>query len=274
MNHSIAVNPRQLEIMELLKEHGTVTVDPLAEILNVTPQTIRRDLNQLFDLGKVQRVHGGAILRDSVENLGYGARKTLMVEQKDAIAHCVATLIPDHASLFINIGTTTEQVAKNLADKKGILVVTNNINVASALWPMSNLQVMVASGQIRHTDGGIVGSSTEKFIEQFKVDYAVIGCSAIDDKGVVLDYDFREVCVTRAIIEHARSVILVTDSMKFQRNAPIKVCELSDIDFLVTDSNISAQSLDMCKKQCDTNDVELCVASIEATQDEEAEYVS
>lgn len=268
MSQEVPNNPRHSQILALLRTHGAVNVDSLAQTLSVTPQTIRRDLNQLFESGAVQRVHGGAVLRDSVENMGYGARKTLMVEEKDAIARSVAALIPDHASLFINIGTTTEQAATYLADKKGILVVTNNINVASALWPMPNLQVMVASGLIRHADGGIVGSSTEKFIEQFKVDYAVIGCSAIDAEGEVLDYDFREVCVTRAIIEHARSVILVADSMKFERNAPIKVCSISDVDYLVTDGNISAQSLEMCQ----SHDVALRLASSEAAPHEEADH--
>lgn len=252
------VSKRQREIMAALRQHGTVAVDALAGAMKVTPQTIRRDLNSLFDAGHIQRIHGGAILKDSVENLGYGARKTLMVEEKDAIARSVAELIPDHASLFINIGTTTEQVARHLADKVGILVVTNNMNVASALWPMPNIQVMVASGMIRHSDGDIVGSSTEKFIEQFKVDYAVIGCSAIDSEGEVLDYDIREVCVAKAIISHARSVILVTDSMKFERKASIRICNLSDIDYLVTDSNISDESLLMCESR----EVHLQVVSI------------
>lgn len=247
MTPAADVSPRQRQILTELSQHGTVAVDALAQALNVTPQTIRRDLNHLYTLGLVQRVHGGAILKDSVENLGYGARKTLMVEEKEAIARSVANLIPDHASLFINIGTTTEQVAKSLSDKAGILVVTNNINVASALWPMPNLQVMVASGMIRHSDGGIVGSSTEKFIEQFKVDYAVISCSAIDADGELLDYDFREVGVTKAIIKQSRSVILVADSMKFARKAPIKICNLADIDHLLTDSNISDEALQMCQ---------------------------
>ncbi|MCP3954909.1 MAG: DeoR/GlpR transcriptional regulator [Desulfobacterales bacterium] len=256
--HLAGVSKRQHEIMEVLRQFGTVAVDSLSETMNVTPQTIRRDLNSLFDAGHIQRVHGGAILKDSVENMGYRARKTLMIEEKDAIARIVAKLIPDHASLFINIGTTTEQVARHLADKTGILVVTNNMNVASALWPMSNIQVMVASGMIRHSDGGIVGSSTEKFIEQFKVDYAVIGCSAIDSEGEVLDYDVREVCVAKAIIRHARSVILVTDSMKFERKASIRICNLSDVDYLVTDSKISKKSLHMCESR----DVHLQVVSI------------
>jgi len=261
------VSPRQRQILNELSQHGTVAVDALAQALNVTPQTIRRDLNQLCDAGLVQRVHGGAVLKDSVENLGYGARKTLMVEEKEAIARSVANLIPDHASLFINIGTTTELVAKYLSDKAGILVVTNNINVASALWPMPNLQVMVASGMIRHSDGGIVGSSTEKFIEQFKVDYAVIGCSAIDADGELLDYDFREVGVTKAIIKHSRSVILVADSMKFERKAPIKICNLADIDHLLTDSNISDEALQMCQSL----DVATHVARVHQTELREAQ---
>lgn len=247
--HLPGVSKRQHEIMDTLRQHGAVAVDPLADALKVTPQTIRRDLNSLFDAGFIQRVHGGAVLKDSVENLGYGARKILMVEEKNAIARSVAELIPDHASLFINIGTTTEQVARYLTDKAGLLVVTNNMNVASVLWPVPTIQVMVASGMIRHSDGGIVGSSTEKFIEQFKVDYAVIGCSAIDSDGEVLDYDVREVCVAKAIIQHARSVILVADSMKFKRNASIRICNLSDIDFLVTDSKVSEQSIRMCESR-------------------------
>lgn len=258
-NHTAGLNQRQHQIMDVLRQDGTVVVDQLVHSFNVTPQTIRRDLNQLFDAGLVQRVHGGAVLKDSVENLGYGARKKLMVEEKDAIARSVAELIPDHASLFINIGTTTEQFAKYLAEKKGILVVTNNINVANALWPMHNIQVMVASGKIRQSDGGIVGSSTEKFIEQFKVDYAVIGCSAIDAEGEILDYDFREVCVAKAIIAHSRSVILVTDSMKFERKAPIRICSLSEVDYLVTDNNISASTSEMCA----SHKVQLRIASIE-----------
>lgn len=247
LGHMAGVSERQRKIQDILRQHGTVAVDSLAEGLHVTPQTIRRDLNQLFDAGLVQRVHGGAVVKDNVANLGYSARKTLMLDEKDAIARTAAELIPDHASLFINIGTTTEQVARYLSKKTGILIVTNNINVASALWPMQNLQVMVASGKIRHSDGGIVGSTTERFIEQFKVDYAVIGCSAIDSEGEVLDYDFREVCVAKAIINHARSVILVTDSMKFERKAPIRICNLFDLDYLITDSNISAETMRMCK---------------------------
>ena len=232
--------------MEFIRQHGSVQVDELSEHLKVTPQTIRRDLNQLYDLKLLQRVHGGAVINDTVENLGHGARKMLMAREKDAIAARAAELIPDNSSLFINIGTTTECVAEHLVGRTGMLVITNNINVANTLWPSGGLEVMIAGGSIRSTDGGIVGSSPEEFVNRFKADYAVIGCSAIDPDGELFDYDLREVRVTQAIIRRSRAVIVVTDSMKFERHAPVRIADLADIDTLVTDAGLSARSRQLC----------------------------
>ena len=238
---SVELSSRQQLILDFIREHGSVQVDQLASHLKVTPQTIRRDLNHLYERQLLQRVHGGAVVKDNVENLGYRARKILMADEKSDIAQRAAELIPDNSSLFINIGTTTERVAEYLYGRKGLLVITNNINVASMLWPAPDLEVMIAGGVIRHSDGGIIGSSAEEFITNFKVDFAIIGCSAIDQDGSLFDFDWREVQVTKAIIEHARSVILVTDSMKFERRAPVRVANLSAIQALVTDSGISEE---------------------------------
>lgn len=234
--------------MDYIREHGSVQVDQLSSHLDVTPQTIRRDLNQLYEHQLLQRVHGGAIVKDSVENLGYGARKILMTEEKSDIAKRAAELLPDNSSLFINIGTTTERVAEYLYHRKGMLVITNNVNVAGMLWPAPGLEVMITGGTVRRSDGGIIGSSAEEFIDNFKVDYAIIGCSAIDEAGELFDYDLREVRVTRSIIEHARSVILVTDSMKFDRRAPIRIGDLSNIEILVTDEGIPKEAIQLCQQ--------------------------
>lgn len=243
------ISGRQRSIMEFIREHGSVQVDDLSAHLQVTPQTIRRDLNQLYELRLVQRVRGGAVIRDTVENVGYGARKILMAEEKTAIARQAAEIIPDNASMFINLGTTTERVAEFLVDRQGILVITNNINVASTLWPCRGIEVMIAGGRIRHADGGIVGTSTEEFIDKFKPDYAIIGCSAIDESGEFFDYDLREVRVTQTIIQQARSVILVTDSMKLDRRAPVKVATLADVDMVITDSGITDEFHDLCHQE-------------------------
>lgn len=250
------ISSRQRSIMEFIREHGSVQVDELSAHLQVTPQTIRRDLNQLYDLKLVQRVHGGAVIKDSIENLGYGARKLLMAGEKTEIAKLTAEIIPDNSSMFINLGTTVECVAECLVDRNGILVITNNINVASTLWPSRSIEVMIAGGTIRHSDGGIVGTSTEEFIDKFKPDYAIIGCSAIDDTGEFFDYDLREVRVTQAIIRQARSVILVTDSMKLDRRAPVKVGTLTDVDILVTDDGISDEFVEVCRQ----NNVDVKIA--------------
>jgi DeoR family glycerol-3-phosphate regulon repressor len=252
---NVEISSRQHLIMDYIREHGSVQVDQLSEHLQVTPQTIRRDLNQLYGLKLVQRVHGGAIVKDNVENLGYGARKILMAEEKTDIARRAAELIPDNSSLFINIGTTTERVAEHLYDRNGLLVISNNINVAAMLWPARGIEVMIAGGSIRRSDGGIVGASAEEFVAKFKLDYAVIGCSAIDEEGDFFDFDLREVRVTQTIMQHARAIILVTDSMKFERRAPIRIGNLSQVDTLVTDEGLPRDATRYCR----ANDVELVI---------------
>ncbi len=243
----VELSSRQHLILDYIREHGSVQVEQLSNHLQVTPQTIRRDLNQLYEWQLLQRVHGGAVLKDNVENLGYGARKILMAEEKSDIARRTAELLPDNSSLFINIGTTTERVAEYLFNRKGMLVITNNINVASMLWPAPGLDVMIAGGTIRRADGGIVGASAEEFIDNFRVDHAVIGCSAIDTDGELFDFDLREVRVAQAIIKHARSVILVTDSLKFERRAPIRIGHISAIETLVTDEGIPDEFASMVR---------------------------
>jgi DeoR family glycerol-3-phosphate regulon repressor len=226
---------RQKTILEHARNHGEVQVDPLAESFNVTPQTIRRDLNLLCRLRLLQRLHGGAVASDGVENLGYEARKRLAADEKANIGRRAAELIPDDSSLFINIGTTTEQVAEYLTQRVGLLVITNNLNVVNTLRRSETIEVMTAGGTVRREDGAIVGSAATEFIERFKVDYAVVGASAIEDDGTVLDYDIREVRVAQAIIRNSRAVILVADGNKFQRNAPVRISNIAEVDYFVTD---------------------------------------
>jgi len=242
----IDLSRRQHLIMDFIRERGSVQVDDLSVYLQVTPQTIRRDLNQLYKLELVQRVHGGAVIKDSVENLGYGARKILMAAEKAGIGRQTAKIISNNSSLYINIGTTTERVAEFLVNHRDMLVITNNINVASTLWPSRGIEVMIAGGTIRRSDGGIVGSFTEEFIDKFSLDYAVIGCSAIDESGEFCDYDLREVRVTQSIMRHARSVIMVTDSTKLKRRASVIVGNLGDLDMLVIDDGITDRFMELC----------------------------
>lgn len=237
---------RQVEIVGWLREKGRVTVEDLASHFAVTPQTIRRDLNDLSDAQMVVRVHGGAMVASGVVNLAYEARKLIAGPHKRLIGEAAARLVPDHASVFINIGTTTEEVARALGGHSGLLVITNSLQVAAELYRNPGIEVIVTGGSVRRSDGGIVGAQSEAVIAQFRVDLAVVGTSAIDADGTLLDFDIREVQAARAIIEHARRVVLVTDSSKFARSAPVRVAHLDDIDMLVTD-RLPPAAAELCR---------------------------
>jgi len=229
------LNERQSKILKAIEEHGTVTIDKLESTFNVTPQTLRRDLNMLAEYELIQRFHGGASANNSTENMSYKDRQIRFLSEKEAIARELAANIPDHSSLFINIGTTTESIAKALMNHTGLLVVTNNLNVASLLSKKEDFRVIVTSGEVRARDGGIVGEATMSFVQQFRMDFGIIGISAIDTDGALLDYDYREVRVAQAIIENSRNVYLAADHSKFGRRAMVKLGNITQANTLFTD---------------------------------------
>lgn len=246
------LSERQNKILSLAREHGKVDVEELSTSFNVSPQTIRKDLNELCDKQLLQRIHGGAIVGSGIENVSYEARRLLAPGAKQAIGKKAAELIPNNSSLLINIGTTTEQVAQALANHRGLLVITNNINAVEIMKNFLGIELIIAGGQVRRSDGGIVGDAAVEFINQFKADYAVIGVSAIDEDGSLLDYDFREVRVAQAIIKNSRHVILVTDAAKLSRTAPIRIGHISQINTIVIDEELPKKLIDICK-QSDVN---------------------
>jgi DeoR family glycerol-3-phosphate regulon repressor len=243
---ALDTSERQAAILELARQENRVTVDRLAAHFAVSVQTIRKDLNTLCDQRLLARVHGGATLPSGIENLEYEARRRLAAAEKDAIGQAAAALIPNDASLFINIGTTTEAVSQRLLDHSGLLVVTNNINVANRLRVYPRFEVVIAGGIVRPSDGGIVGEAAADFFSQFKVDYAVIGASALDEDGALLDYDYREVKVAQSIIANARHVILVADQSKFARSAPVRIASIDQVGSFVTDRCPSAAFRQRC----------------------------
>ncbi|RVD48905.1 MAG: DeoR/GlpR transcriptional regulator [Mesorhizobium sp.] len=242
------LSPRHAEIIQMAKDNGRVLVDDLATHFNVTPQTIRKDLKDLCDQRLLSRIHGGALFPSGIENMEYEARRKIAADEKEAIGRAAARLIPDNASLFINIGTTTEAVSKALLDHNGLMVITNNINVANRMRIYPSIEVVIAGGVVRGSDGGVVGEAAVDFIRQFKVDYAVIGASAIDHDGALLDFDFREVKVAQAIIANARHVILVSDQTKFERTAPVRIGHLSQVNTFITDRCEIASVRKICQE--------------------------
>lgn len=226
---------RQQQTVDLVRERGFISIDELAQHFAVTPQTIRRDINQLADQGLLKRYHGGAAAHDSsVENTAYSMRAGQQLQEKQRIAEAVAAAVPDHASLFINIGTTTEAIAQALLNHRGLKVITNNLNVAKILSTKEDFEVLIASGRVR-PDGGVIGQATAEFFKQFKVDYALVGISGIDEEGTLLDFDFQEVGVSQQIMLGARHIFLAADHSKFGRHAMNRLGCLSEVERFFTD---------------------------------------
>ena len=231
---------RQSKILTLINDKGFISIDELVELFEVTTQTIRRDLNQMAEASKIRRHHGGAERESSTENEDYQSRKINHLDAKNKMAVKIASLVPNGAALFINIGTSTEMVARALLQHSGLRIVTNNIHVASILSVNEDFQVIIAAGEVRHSDGGIVGEATCDFISQFNMDIGIIGISGIGSDGALLDFDFREVKVAQAIIANSSKVILAADHSKFGRSAMVKQANVDQIDVLVTDRAVPA----------------------------------
>jgi DeoR family transcriptional regulator, glycerol-3-phosphate regulon repressor len=229
-------NPRQAELVEEVQRQGAMSVEALADRFGVTLQTVRRDVKLLAEAGLLARFHGGArVPRSTTENIAYRQREQINQGAKRAIARAVAAAVPPGCSLILNIGTTTEAIARELTQHKGLRVITNNLNVAAILSDNPDCEVIVAGGVVRARDRGIVGEATVDFIRQFRVDIALIGISGIEADGTLRDFDFREVKVTRAIIENAREVWLAADHSKFNRPAMVEVGQVGQLDMLFTD---------------------------------------
>jgi DeoR family glycerol-3-phosphate regulon repressor len=218
----MALSFRQSEILEIARGDGRVFVEDLAQRFDVALQTIRRDLTEMSNAGLLDRVHGGAVPRTGVSNFGYEERRGMNQAAKAAIGRACAAMIPNNCSIIMNLGTTTEAVARELLNHRNITVVTNNMNVANILLANPSCDIMVAGGALRRSDGGLVGDLTSEFFGEFKVDYAVIGVSAIDPDGDLMDFDLAEVRVSR-------------DHSKLGRSAPALLGSLSHMAIWFTD---------------------------------------
>jgi DeoR family glycerol-3-phosphate regulon repressor len=231
------LHPRQVRLVEEVRQLGSVSVEALAERFGVTLQTVRRDVRLLADAGLLARFHGGVRVPGSTtENIAYRQRQRLNEEAKLRIARAVAGAVPHGSSLFVNIGTTTEAISRALMQHRGLRVITNNLNVAAILSDHPDCELIVAGGVVRGRDRGIIGEATVDFISQFKVDIGLIGISGIEADGTLRDFDYREVKVARAILEHSREVWLAADHSKFNRPAMVELARLDHLDRLYTDA--------------------------------------
>lgn len=253
---------RQSAILDMVARDGFVATEAMVAEFGVTPQTIRRDLNELGLKGLLTRFHGGAGQAKSGVNLPYEDRLKSGVQAKQKIAEMTASLIPDESSLFLNTGTTTETIAQALLGHKNLHVVTNNINVARYLSQNETFQIMLAGGQVRNHDGGVTGTEAAEFIDRFRMDVGIIGVSGVDEDGSLLEFNPAEIRAAQSVLRNSRKVILVADQHKFGRRAMNRMGDLSDVDIVVTDAPLAPNF----EKTCQKAGVDICVAGLENSE--------
>ncbi len=234
-NRRMGIDARQDRLVDLVRQRGFISIEAMAEHFNVSTQTIRRDIDQLCQMNRLARYHGGAGLLPGAEQLAYANRKTRNLEQKNIIAALVAAQIPDGSSLFIDIGTTMEAVAKALIQHKNLRIITNHIRVVSILSESTDFEIILAGGLVRNRDQAITGEATSEFLRKFKVGYAIFGIGSIENDGAMLDYDYRDVHVSKTAIDISKKRFAAADHSKFNADAMVHLGQVSEIDAFFTD---------------------------------------
>ena len=228
--------PRQLRILEMVRGRGFARIEQLSEIFGVSAQTIRRDVIRLDAAGLLQRFHGGAGIPEEIVRLGYRHKQEMAVGPKARIGRAAAELLPDGASVYLDVGTTVEAVAAALVGRTLGPVYTNSMSSAAILGQSREVEVYVTGGMVRGTDGSLVGDGAAKSLAPLAVDFAVLGCSGFAQDGSPMDFDPQKVAIKQAALANAKTAIVVADSSKFNRTAVMQIAPLASFQQLVSDS--------------------------------------
>ncbi len=227
---------RQARILERIERSGYLSIGEAARTLAVTTQTIRRDFEELIGTGAIRRHRGGATPNLAGKVANYTTRRTFLGTVKAAIAQRLASLIPSGASLFVEHGTTLEGLGPLLAQTRPARVVTNNLNLAVFLARHGLDRVTVPAGVVRPSDGAVTGEQVVRSLEDYRFDLAIIGASAVDPDGSLMEYEMSDLAIARAAARQSRATIAGIDSTKFRHSAPLRIGPIAMLSALVSDT--------------------------------------
>ena len=229
------LNIRRYKIIDFVREHGYASIEMLVKQLNVSAQTIRRDIIYLDKQSILKRHHGGIGIIPGTKGLSYSSREIENVGAKNRIGAAIASKIPDGASIFIDIGTTMEPIAEGLLNHKGLTIVTNHIGVALILSQNPEFIILISGGQLRSQDKAIIGESSIEFLSKNRVAFGIFGVGSIANDGQLLDYDYRDAQFSRYAMEASRTKFVAADHSKFNADAMMPIAHISEIDSFFTD---------------------------------------
>lgn len=233
---------RKREIMRELKKNGSVSVTELSEKLNVSSMTIRRDLIKFEEEGLITIEHGGAILNGgSLFEFNMSMKQSEYEEEKKRIAKKSLEYINDGDSIFLDAGTTANEIAKLLIDRENLLVMTNSFLAANTLASASGIKLLMCPGLFREKSMAVMGQITDEFISDFKINKLFLAVEGVDlERGVSVP-DVMDGATKKNLVNCSDKIICVTDSSKFGLSLFYTICDLKDIDVLITDNHLNEE---------------------------------
>lgn len=227
---------RSVELLDTLRRlGGSARTRHLSDVMGVSEETVRRTIKKLSKDGLVARVHGGVFLVGNAPVSSFHQRLGKHSDAKRRMARAVAAQVPDGASIFLDVGSTTTFVAEALRERSKLLIVTNSLTAAQSLVKHNGNRVFLAGGELFSDKSGTFGSDALEFAARFSTDMAILSCDAIDAASGFLLNDKAEADLARVFVSHARRRLMVADHSKNERMAPMLACNPADIDVFVTD---------------------------------------
>lgn len=228
------VSKRHGEILKLLELQGSASIAAIARQLDVSTETIRRDVRPLVESGSVVRIHGAVGLAGQLGEAPFERRMRENAAAKKAIARQVASTVRDGDTLMLDTGTTTSFLARALIGHRRLTVVTNSSDIARTLATVNGNRVYMAGGELRSDSGAAFGSSAVDFASRFFVQHAVISAGAIDPTGI-MDFDLHEAEFARMVLSRGQRRVVVSDYSKFGCRGFVQVCDFRSVSELVSD---------------------------------------
>lgn len=241
---------RFAKITEYLKENKTAKLKDIAELNDVSIDTVRRDFEKMAEEGMLRQVRGGAVLYNTdVTTQEVEIRKTTNSDEKEKIAALCGEIIMDGQAIALNSGTTCVAVAKHLVENfKRLTVFTNNLQAIEILAAAPDFSILVPGGEVDFKEDAIYGDACEKSIAKYNFDVAIFGVQALSMKKGVTDFRITQKGVIRALLDASKKHIVVADNSKFEKISCVNICDLSEIDIIVTDQSLSPEAEKEYKK--------------------------
>lgn len=240
----VVIDNRKEQILGILREKKSVRILDLSKQLGVSRETVRKDIVEMEEEGLLKKTYGGAVLDEANTETAYERRRSENEEEKKAIAERAYQFIEPGDTIYLDYGTSSYSLAKKLVGFEGLTVVTNSIPIVNLLIHSSGIELIILGGNVRKNEDSLFGSFGLNNAKEVFVDFGFFGCAGIDINSGITNYHMGEIEISKMMVEHSKTVILLADDSKFGKSALYKTSNIEEIDMIIT-NNIQDKELEL-----------------------------